>query len=158
MGTTAMAQGFGGVATQGAGAGSGAVVAGGMGSGPLPTRATVYGALTLFAAALPGGDLARLEPCFVGTAEASTFLRLWENPTNDVERALQQVLKSVGTLIEVVQTTATEDGLKVKWKATVRRPFTTTEDGAAKTWQPGDSYLLELRLKQVGGEWKIVGF
>ena len=108
--------------------------------------------------ALGRSDLARLEECFAGAAEAKAFRQLYENPANDSERELQQVLKSLGPVIEVVQTTATDDGLKVKWKAPVRQPFTTAENGAARTWQPGDRYELELQLKQIGGEWKIVGF
>jgi hypothetical protein len=40
----------------------------------------------------------------------------------------------------------------------VRQPFTTTENSITKTWQRGDRYELKTRLKQVGGEWKIVGF
>ena len=95
---------------------------------------------------------------FAGTAESEAFRRLWDNPANDAERELQQALKSLSPAIEVVQSTATEEGLKIKWKATVRQPFTTTVNGAAKTWQRGDRYELETRLKQMGGEWKIVGF
>ncbi len=174
MGGAVVAVRSGGGATQGGGATYGPVaMAGGMGFGGLgfagagsgapPTRATTDGAITLFAnalyaTALGRGDLARLEECFADAAAAEAFRRLLENPANDAERELQQVLKSLGPVVEVVQTTATEDGLKVKWKATVRQPFTATENGAARTWQRGDRYELEVRLKQVDGEWKIVGF
>ncbi len=168
-GGVAAGRGPGGGATQGGGVTYGPVPMtggmgfGAMGSGPPPTRATTDGAITLFAnalyaAALGRGDLARLEECFAGTAEAAAFRQLLENPLNDAERELQQVLKSLGPVIEVVQTTATEDGLKVKWKAAVRQPFTTTENGVARVWERGDCYELEARLKQVDGEWKIVGF
>ncbi len=128
-----------------------------------PTRATTEGALTLFANALYAmalgrSDLARLEECFAGPAEATAFRQVLENPANDTERELQQALKSLGPVIEVVQSTAIENGLKVKWTAPVRQPFTTTVNGAARTWHPGDRYELEVRLKQIGDEWKIVGF
>jgi RNA polymerase sigma factor (sigma-70 family) len=142
--------------------GSMAVVAGGgfagVGFGPLPTRATTEGALTLFAAALTPRNPARLDQCFAGTSEAEAFRRISDNPTNDIERELQQAFSSVGTLIEIVQTTDADDGLKVKWKATVWRPFTTTNNGVMKAWQSGDRYELETRLKQINGEWKIIGF
>ena len=136
---------------------------GGMAVRPTPTRATAEGALTLFASALYAtahgrGDLSRAEECFVSATNAETFHRLWENPETDAERQLQQVLKSLGTVITVVQTTATEDGLKVKWKAAVQQPFTTTENGVTKTWRLGEGYELATVLKQVGSEWKIVGF
>jgi RNA polymerase sigma-70 factor, ECF subfamily len=162
-GVTAVAPSFGTGSVQGGGVPyGGTMVSTGTSSRPPPTRATTEGALTLFANALYAmalgrSDLARLEECFTSTAEVEAFRRLWESPANDTERELQQVLKSLGPVIEVIQTAATEDGLKVKWKATVRQPFTTTENGAAKTWQPGDPYELEARLKQIGGEWKIVG-
>jgi RNA polymerase sigma-70 factor (ECF subfamily) len=141
----------------------GAMMGGGMAvvavnSGPPPTRATTDGALKLFAMALVRGDLTQLEECFAGAAEAQVFRRIWEDPTSDAERELQLVLKSVGPGIEVGQITTTEEGFKVKWIARVRQPFTTTENGITKTWQRGDRYELETRLKQVGGEWKIVGF
>ncbi len=164
MGGAPLLQGAGAVASPGGGdpGGSMAVLAGrgfaGVGFGPLPTRATTDGALTLFAAALTPRNPARLEQCFAGTSEAEAFRRVSDNPTNDIERELQQAFSSVGTLIEIVQTTDTEEGLKVKWKATVRRPFTTTSNGVMKTWQPGDRYVLETRLKQINGEWKIIGF
>jgi hypothetical protein len=164
MGGSPLSQGPSAVASPGGGVPGGgmAVLAGGgfagVGFGPLPTRATTEGALTLFAAALTPRNPARLEQCFAGTSEAEAFRRILDNPTNDIERELQQAFSSVGTLIEIVQTTDTEEGLKVKWKATVRRPFTTTNNGVMKTWQPGDRYELETRLKLINGEWKIVGF
>jgi RNA polymerase sigma factor (sigma-70 family) len=127
-------------------------------SGPPPSRATTHGALTLFAAALTPRNPARLEQCFAGTSESEAFHRISDNPTNDSERELQQAFSSVGTLIEIVQTTDADDGLKVKWKATVWRPFTTTNSGVMKAWQSGDRYEMETRLKLVDGEWKIVGF
>jgi RNA polymerase sigma-70 factor (ECF subfamily) len=146
-------QGFGGGAAR---PGSMAVAA--SNSGPPPTRATTDGALTLFSMALVRGDLAQLEECFADAAEAEAFRRVWENPMDDTQRQLQRVFKSVGPRIEVGQTTTTEEGLKVKWIARVRQPFTTTENGTTMTWQRGDRYELETRLKQVGGEWKIVRF
>lgn len=164
IGGMAVSPRFGGGASQGGGVPVGGMAMGGgrtvvvVNSDPPPTRATADGALTLFAMALVRGDLARLEECFAGAAEAEVFRRFWENPTDDAERELQQVFKSVGPRIEVAQTTTTGDGLKVIWKATVRQPFTTTVNGAAKTWQRGDRYELETRLKQIDGEWKIVGF
>jgi RNA polymerase sigma factor (sigma-70 family) len=127
-------------------------------SGPPPTRATTDGALTLFSMALVRGDLAQLEECFAGAAEAEAFRQVWENPMDDAQRQLQRVFKSVGPRIEVGEVATTAEGLKVKWIARVRQPFTTTENGIARTWQRGDRYELETRLKQVGGEWKIVGF
>ena len=127
-------------------------------SEPPPTRATTDGALTLFSMALVRGDLAQLEECFAGAAEAEAFRRVWENPMDDTQRQLQRVFKSVGPRIEVGEIATTAEGLKVKWIARVRQPFNTTENGITKTWQRGDRYELETRLKQVGGEWKIVGF
>ncbi len=141
----------------------GGVAYGGMVVQTPQTRETTEGAVTLFARGLYAmargrGSLAQLDECFAGTAEAEAFRRIMENPETDAERELQQVLKSLGPTIQVVQTTATEDGLKVKWKASVQQSFTTTQNGVAKTWRLGEGYELELRLKQVGGEWKIVGF
>ncbi len=141
----------------------GGVAMGGMVVLTAQTRDTAEGALTLFARALDAvaqgrGNLAQLEECFAGAAEAKAFRRLLENPETDAERELQQVLKSLGSVIQVVQTTATEDGLKVKWKAAVQQPLTTTVNGVTRNWRLGEGYELELRLKQVGGEWKIVGF
>ncbi len=127
------------------------------------TRETTEGAVTLFARALYAvaqgrGSLTQLEECFAGAAEAKAFRRLLENPETDAERELQEVLKSLGSVIQVLQTTVTEDGLKVKWKAAVQQPLTTTVNGVTKTWRLGEGYELELRLRQIGGEWKIVGF
>jgi hypothetical protein len=141
----------------------GGVAYGGMVVQTPQTRDTTEGAVTLFARALYAmargrGSLAQLEECFAGTAEAEAFRRILENPETDAERELQQVLKSLGPVIQVVQTTATEDGLKVKWKAAVQQSFTTTQNGVTKAWRLGEGYELELRLKQVGGEWKIAGF
>ncbi len=173
-GGTALTRTAGGSAVRGGGGSYGvAVVAGGLGFGGTgtggmmaatpPTRATTEGALTLFANALYAmalgrSDLARLDECFTSTAEAKAFRRLWENPANDDERELQQALKSLGPTIEVVQTTATDDGVKVKWEAAVRQPFTMTENGVARTWQRGERFALETRLEQADGEWKILGF
>jgi RNA polymerase sigma factor (sigma-70 family) len=125
---------------------------------PPATLATTEGALRLFADALARGDPARWMDCFDGTVDANPLRRALESPATDAERELQQVLRSLGPPVEVVQTTETEDGLKVKWKATVRQPFTTADNGVTKNWQRADRYELELRLKQIGGEWKIVGF
>jgi RNA polymerase sigma factor (sigma-70 family) len=131
---------------------------GGYSTDPAPTRATAAGALTLFANALVRGDPARWLDCFDGAIETNPLRRALENPTTEAERELQRVLWSLGPPVEVMQTTETVDGLKVKWKATVRQPFTTADNGVTKTWQRDDRYELELRLKQIGGEWKIVGF
>jgi hypothetical protein len=168
MGGVAQPQGFGGGAIQGGVplggvAMGGAMGMGGMGYGgystePPPTRATPEGALTLFANALVRGDPPRWLDCFDGTAETNPVRRALENPTSDAEREWQQILKSLRPPVELVGPTATEDGLKVKWKATIQQPFTTTENGVSRTWQRGDRFELEVRLKQVGGEWKIVGF
>jgi hypothetical protein len=141
----------------------GGVAMGGMAVRPTPTRATTEGALTLFADALGAaaqgrGDLARWEEHFASTAETEAFRRLLENPETDSERELQKVLGSVGSPVEVVSTTAIEDGLKVKWKVSVRRPFTTMDNGVTKSWERGDRYEMELRVRQINGEWKLVGF
>ncbi len=71
---------------------------------------------------------------------------------------MKQCLESVGLPVEVVETTELEDGVNVKWKATVSKPFSVVENGVAQTWQPGDWFELVLRLQRVGNEWRIAGF
>ncbi len=100
-----------------------------------------------------------MEQCFVpGSAELTGFQRLLQNPQNDEERSMKQCLESLGQPVEIAETTPWEDGLKVKWKATVRKPFSLIENGTLKNWQQGDKFELEVRLKKVGEEWRIAGF
>lgn len=127
-------------------------------SAPGPSRSPQL-ALHRFAMELRRGDLSRLEQCFVpDSPEAAAFRRLLENPQTAAERRMKQCLESLGQPIEIVETTPWEDGLKVKWKATVRNPFVLDENGTIKNWQEGDKFDLEVRLKQVGEDWKIAGF
>lgn len=165
MDATVQPRGFGGgtIASGGrafGGAGGGGAVAamGGMvTSGPTLTRATPQGAVTLFASALLRGDPARLSECFEGTIETNALRRVLESPANDEERALQQAFQSLGPPVEVLGTTTLDDGIRLNCRATVRKAFTLLKDGAARNWQPRDWYELEVRLKQIGTEWKITG-
>jgi RNA polymerase sigma factor (sigma-70 family) len=166
VGGVGQTQGFGGGAMQGGGGAFGgavAVVAGqGMGGmmamgAPTTTRATPEGAVKIFVAALVRGDPARLSECFEGTIETNTLRRVIENPASDEERALQQAFTSLGSPVEVLGATALEDSVRLKCRATVRKPFTLVKDGTTKTWQSRDWFELEVRLKQVGTEWKLVG-
>ncbi len=128
-----------------------------MATAPSPT--SPQGAVQQFAGVLRRGDWSRLEQCFVpGSAELAGFQRLLQNPQNDEERSMKQCMESLGQPVEITETTPWEDGLKVKWKATVRKPFSLVEDGMFKNWQEGDKFELEVRLKKVGDNWRIAGF
>jgi RNA polymerase sigma factor (sigma-70 family) len=127
------------------------------GTGP-SLMATPRDALTRFTALLLQGDPARTTNCFAGTTEAELFQRWWANPADEKERNLQQALRSLIPPVEVLGTNSLDDGLKIRWTAQVRQPFTQTEAGPARTWQTGERFELETRLKQVDAEWKIVGF
>jgi hypothetical protein len=147
---------------------SGDPIAGGplMGFGGFGSRVAIapspnspLAAVHRFATELRRGDMNRLQQCFVpGSAEFTGLKRLLENPQNDEERSMKQCLESLGQPVEVVETTPWEDGLHVKWKATVRKPFSLVEDGMQRTWQEGDKFELEVRLKKVGEDWRIAGF
>jgi RNA polymerase sigma-70 factor (ECF subfamily) len=164
MGATAQLQGVGGgMIASGGGAfggagGFGAVAAmGGMStSGPM-MRATPQGAVTFLASALVRGDMVRLSECLEGTVETNALRRVLESPANDEERELQKAFNSLGTPVEVLGTTTLDDGVRLNCRATVRKAFTLLKDGATRSWQPGDWYALEVRLKQIGTEWKITG-
>jgi len=150
--------GFGGFGA----AGGGMSYAGGLStavgpSGPLVTKATTDGALNLFADALMHEDVYRFDEFFANQADAEAFRGIWDNPTNDVQRRLQQVYKSVGPKIEISQSAETAEGLQVTWKAMVLQPFTLNENGEVKSWSRGDRFEFETRMKKIGGEWKIVG-
>jgi len=124
-----------------------------------PSPTSPLGAVHRFATELRRGDMSRLAQCFVpGSAEVAGFKRLLENPQNDEERSMKQCLESLGQPVEIVETTPWVDGLKVRWKATVRKPFSLVEEGTLKNWQEGDKFDLEVRLKKVGEDWRIAGF
>jgi hypothetical protein len=40
----------------------------------------------------------------------------------------------------------------------VSKPFSLAEEGTLRSWQPGERFELEVRLKRVGEQWRIVGF
>ncbi|MCU0784836.1 MAG: sigma-70 family RNA polymerase sigma factor [Verrucomicrobia bacterium] len=123
--------------------------------------ATPTGALNRFALALSMAAVRpeRLGDCFVpGSEEFAGFQRMIQSPETDEERALQQCLLSLSAPVEVIETTPTDDGLRVKWRARVTKEFSQKVDGVNKQWQRGDPFELEVRLKQVGAEWRIAGF
>jgi len=62
------------------------------------------------------------------------------------------------TPVEVLETNSVNGELQVRWTARVRQAFTLGEAGTARTWQTGERFEMETRLKQIAGEWKIVGF
>lgn len=127
--------------------------------GTAPSPATPAGAVHRLASALARGDRTGLQKCFVpGTTAYEGLRRILEFPQSAEEQEIKQCLESLSTPVEVLETTATDDGLKVRWQATVRKPFTTFEDGIPQSWQIGHHFELEARLKQVEGEWKIINF
>ena len=132
--------------------------AGGMGSPGPDFLTTPRGALTRFTALMTQGDPVRATICFAGTTEAESFQRWWASPANEKERNLQIALQSLVPPIEVLETTPLDDGIRVRWNARVRQAFTQVAAGTARTWQMGERFELEIRLKQVGGEWKIIDF
>ena len=93
-----------------------------------------------------------------GSAEFAGFQRLLQNPQNDGERSIKRCLESLGQPVELVETTPVAKDLQVKWKATVRKPFSLVESGNRKLWEKGDRFELEVRLQKVGDEWRIAGF
>ncbi len=126
---------------------------------PIPPASTPEGAVYRFASALTRGDMTRLERCFVpGTAELDTFRRTMENPQTEAEQELKLCLQCLGTPVEVLETKANDDVIQVKWRATVKKTFTRTEQGVSRIWQKGDKYDLEVSLKPVGTELKILKF
>jgi len=127
--------------------------------GTAPSRTTPHGAISLFADGLRRGDLTRLTECFMPRSdEFARFQRLLQNPQNDEERSIKQCLESLGQPVELVETTSLGNNLQVKWKATVRKPFSLVENGNRKLWEKGDRFELEVRLQKVGDEWRIAGF
>lgn len=71
---------------------------------------------------------------------------------------MRRCLESLGNPVEVVQVSPIPEGLKVKWRATVLKPFSLVDNGMTRSWQEEDRFELEVRLQQIGDEWKIVGF
>ncbi len=120
--------------------------------------ATPEGAVNRLVAAAMRGDPTRLSPYLEGASDTNAVRQILENPRNEEERALQQALYSLVPPVEVLGSTALEDGLRLKFRATVRKAFALDQSGATNSWQPGDWFELEFRLKQVGPEWKIAGF
>jgi hypothetical protein len=109
--------------------------------------------------ALSQRDWDQLQSCVIAeTAEAKGLRRLLEQPQSDEERSFKECLESLGWPVEVVETTPTEEGLKLRWRATVSKPFSLAEEGTLRSWQPGERFELEVRLKRVGEQWRIVGF
>lgn len=132
-----------------------------MGSTLDSNPATPTGALNRFALALSMAAVRpeRLGDCFVpGSEEFAGFQRIIQSPQTDEERSLQQCLLSLAAPVEIIETTPTDDGMRVKWRARVANEFSQMVDGVNKQWQRGDRFELEVRLKQVGAEWKIAGF
>lgn len=123
--------------------------------------ATPTGALNRFALALSTAAVwpERLRDCFeTGSREFKGFERIIQAPQTGEERALQQCFLSLSAPVEVIETRPADDGMRVKWRARVRKEFSLVKDGVEKQWQHGDYFELEIRLKQVGSEWKIAGF
>ena len=119
---------------------------------------TPHATLTRFTANLLQNDPAQVTDCIAGTAGAESFQRLWENPANDAERNLQSALHSLIPPVQELETNSADGGVKIRWSARVRQPFTTVENGVTKRWQAGERFELQTVMKQVGDEWKIVGF
>ena len=121
--------------------------------------AGMEGAVSRFAVALARGDWTRIQRSLdPDSSEPERFRQLWDNPQSDEERRRKRCLESLGTPVMVDEITPSEDGLKVKWRATATKPLILTKDGVSKTWHPGDKFELESLLKEVNGEWKIVRF
>jgi hypothetical protein len=114
--------------------------------------------LSRFTALLFQGDPAQTTVCFAGTTESESFQRWWVGPENEKERNLRQALPSLMAPVEVLETNSVNGELQVRWTARVRQAFTVGEAGTARTWQTGERFEMETRLKQIAGEWKIVGF
>jgi RNA polymerase sigma-70 factor (ECF subfamily) len=114
--------------------------------------------LSLFTTLMIRGDPNRGAVCFAGPTEAESFLSWWASPENEKERNLQQALPSLMAPVEVLQTNSVNGELQVRWTASVRQAFTLGEAGTTRTWQTGERFEMETRLKQIAGEWKIVGF
>ena len=114
--------------------------------------------LSLFTTLMIRGDPNRGAVCFAGPTEAESFLSWWASPENEKERNLQQALPSLMAPVEVLQTNSVNGELQVRWTASVRQAFTLGQAGTARTWQTGERFEMETRLKQIAGEWKIVGF
>ena len=133
---------------------------GGLAAGVTAARPmTTPGAtLSLFTTLMFRGDPNRAAVCFAGPTEAESFLSWWASPENEKERNLQQALPSLMAPVEVLETNSVNGELQVRWTAIVRQAFTVGEAGTARTWQTGERFEMETRLKQIAGEWKIVGF
>ena len=114
--------------------------------------------LSLFTTLMIRGDPNRAAVCFAGPTEAESFLNWWASPENEKKRNLQQALPSLMAPVEVLETNSVNGELQVRWTASVRQAFTLGEAGTARTWQTGERFETETRLKQIAGEWKIVGF
>lgn len=71
---------------------------------------------------------------------------------------MQIALRSLRRPVEVLETTSVNDGIEVRWAAFIRQPFTQVEGPTVKSWQPGESFGLRILMKQIGAEWRIVGF
>jgi RNA polymerase sigma factor (sigma-70 family) len=133
----------------------GGLTAGGTAARPMTTPEAT---LSLFTTLMIRGDPNRGAVCFAGPTEAESFLSWWASPENEKERTLQQALPSLMAPVEVLETNSVNDELQVRWTARVRQAFTLGEAGTARTWQTGERFEIQTRLKQIAGEWKIVGF
>jgi len=149
------------------GSGDGTTSAGGMGFGGIgwprtevaPEPTTPAGALHRLASALARGDRNALQKSFApGTTAYEGLRRILDAPASAEEREMKQCLESLATPVQVLEVAVTDDGYRVKWRATVRKPFTTVEDGTILSWRAGDRFDLEAKLKPMNGGWKIIGF
>ena len=124
-----------------------------------PSPTTPEGALHRLVSALARGDRNGLQRCFAqGTTAYEGLRRILDAPASAEEREVKQCLESLVTPVRVLEVAVEGDGARIKWQATVRKPFTTVEDGTPRSWQAGDRFELEAQLKPVNGEWMITSF
>lgn len=115
-------------------------------------------AVRTFLSRLGEADLQRVRQCLVaGGQEDDRLVRILQQPQSVEERAAKQRLESLGLPVEVLETGSLEEGVQVKCRATVLKPFTWIEEGKTNASETGDRFEMTVRLKQIGTEWKVVG-
>jgi RNA polymerase sigma-70 factor (ECF subfamily) len=109
---------------------------------------------TTFARALSSGSFAQIAACFApGADDLEDLRKIMQNPQTQAEKQMKQCFESIGPPAEIIDSNEEANGLSVNIQFTVNESFSVGQ----KTFEPGDSFELDMRLVQLNNQWRIAG-
>jgi len=131
----------------------GGMMMGGMGASST-NLSTPQATARTFAKALSSGSFAQIAACFEpGAEDLEDLQRIMQNPKNQAEKQMKQCFESIGPPAKIIDSTEQANGLDVNIQFTVNESFTADQ----KTFEPGDSFELDMCLVQLNNQWRIAG-